>query len=82
MVATFPHQHAYRFTPENLEVSDYLQEGDVGFKKPKVRSFSQAQAPRRSLVNQTKKKRPSRRAPVDVELGEPEDAMLVDQPQQ
>jgi hypothetical protein len=23
---------------ENIEISDYLQEGDVGFKKPKVSS--------------------------------------------
>ncbi|EIW83719.1 SART-1-domain-containing protein [Coniophora puteana RWD-64-598 SS2] len=37
---------------KNLEMSDYLKEGDVGFKKPK-----------------TKKKRSSRRAPVDSELG-------------
>lgn len=25
---------------ENIEISDYLQEGDVGFKKPKVSSVS------------------------------------------
>ena len=28
----------YPFT-ENLETADYLQEGDVGFKKPKVIQF-------------------------------------------
>ncbi|EGN99241.1 hypothetical protein SERLA73DRAFT_108641 [Serpula lacrymans var. lacrymans S7.3] len=37
---------------KNLETADYLQEGDIGFKKPK-----------------TKKKRSSRRAPIDSELG-------------
>ncbi|KAG2074278.1 SART-1-domain-containing protein [Suillus decipiens] len=43
---------------KNLETRDYLQEGDVGFKKPK-----------------TKKKRPSRRAPVDDD----ENIMEVDE---
>ncbi|EAU85380.2 hypothetical protein CC1G_07074 [Coprinopsis cinerea okayama7 len=44
---------------KNLETADYLQEGDVGFKKPK-----------------TKKKRSSRRAPLDPEDGD--DKMDVD----
>ncbi|OAX39563.1 SART-1-domain-containing protein [Rhizopogon vinicolor AM-OR11-026] len=43
---------------KNLETYDYLQEGDVGFKKPK-----------------TKKKRSSRRAPIEVD----ENAIEVDQ---
>ncbi|KAH6913094.1 SART-1 family-domain-containing protein [Coprinopsis sp. MPI-PUGE-AT-0042] len=43
---------------KNLETQDYLQEGDVGFKKPK-----------------TKKKRPSRRAPTELDDG---DGMDVD----
>ncbi|KAF5367383.1 hypothetical protein D9758_003695 [Tetrapyrgos nigripes] len=45
---------------KNLETTDYLKEGDIGFKKPK-----------------TKKKRPSRRAPVEAEAVE--DEMDVDQ---
>ncbi|KAF8149955.1 SART-1 family-domain-containing protein [Crassisporium funariophilum] len=46
---------------KNIATADYLQEGDVGFKKPK-----------------TKKKRPSRRAPVEAEV--PDDNMDIDQP--
>lgn len=45
---------------KNLETTDYMTEGDVGFKKPK-----------------TKKKRPSRRAPVEPETAAEE--MDVDQ---
>ncbi|CAA7267035.1 unnamed protein product [Cyclocybe aegerita] len=45
---------------KNIETNDYIQEGEIGFKKPK-----------------TKKKRSSRRAPVDTELAE--DSMDVDQ---
>ncbi|KAG1781666.1 SART-1 family-domain-containing protein [Suillus placidus] len=43
---------------KNLETCDYLQEGDIGFKKPKI-----------------KKKRPSRRAPIDGD----ENVMEVDE---
>ncbi|PFH52974.1 hypothetical protein AMATHDRAFT_45880 [Amanita thiersii Skay4041] len=42
---------------KNLESSDYLKEGDIGFKKPKVFEF----------ILSTKKKRPSRRAPVGAD---------------
>lgn len=38
--ASKPTQHSERLgltlVTENIEISDYLQEGDVGFKKPKV----------------------------------------------
>ncbi len=65
---------------ENVEITDYLQEGDVGFKKPKVRTIHLLSS-FNLISNQTKKKRPSRRAPVDAELGEePDAAMAVDEP--
>ncbi|KAG9315349.1 SART-1 family-domain-containing protein [Chiua virens] len=49
---------------KNLEVHDYIRQGDVGFKKPKI-----------------KKKRNSRRVPIDNEIpgGEDTDQMEVDE---
>ena len=32
------HQETYSFfSTENMEIADYLQEGDIGFKKPKAK---------------------------------------------
>jgi U4/U6.U5 tri-snRNP-associated protein 1 len=62
---------------EIFATSDYLQEGDVGFKKPKVRCFSFTSQLQLNISTQTKKKRSSRRAP-DADAV-PTDQMDVDQ---
>ena len=60
-------------------MTDYLKEGDVGFKKPKVRILSYTLIPYLShLWSQTKKKRPSRRV-VEVDEEQAGDQMAVDE---
>jgi U4/U6.U5 tri-snRNP-associated protein 1 len=64
---------------ENIESSDYLQKGDVGFKKPKVR-FSSVY-PFTSDFGpfwQTKKKRPNRRLAEDSDIVPVGDQMEID----
>jgi hypothetical protein len=64
---------------ENIESSDYLQKGDVGFKKPKVRFFriytitSVSEPP-----YQTKKKRPTTRLAEDSDIAAVGDQMEID----
>ncbi|KIL67576.1 hypothetical protein M378DRAFT_185639 [Amanita muscaria Koide BX008] len=50
---------------KNLESSDYLREGDIGFKKPKVRAHRADELV--LILLKTKKKRPSRRKPADTD---------------
>ena len=70
--------HSYIFILiENIETADYIQEGDVGFKKPKV-NISPSWNTYFLLSLQAKKKRSSRRAPVESEPLD--DVMDVDQP--
>lgn len=70
---------------ENLEVADYVQVGDIGFKKPKVsfNPWNLCNHHSNFLFPQTKKKRPSRRVAEDPDLppvnGEDANAMEVDQ---
>ncbi|KAH9178180.1 SART-1-domain-containing protein [Lactarius sanguifluus] len=64
---------------KNIESSDYLQKGDVGFKKPKVRfsgiyTFTSDFGP----PHQTKKKRPTRRAAEDSDIIPVGDQMEID----
>jgi len=64
---------------ENIESSDYLQKGDVGFKKPKVRfSHIYTFTSDHGLPHQTKKKRPTRRAAEDSDVVLVGDQMNVD----
>lgn len=70
---------------ENLEVADYIQVGDIGFKKPKVsfNPWTLCDVHSDLPFPQTKKKRPSRRVAEDSDLGpvngEDANAMEVDQ---
>ena len=54
-----------------MEISDYLQEGDIGFKKPKVCNLYDSNSPP-LIVSQTKKKRPSRRVAEDSGIDNPQ----------
>jgi hypothetical protein len=64
---------------ENIESSDYLQKGDVGFKKPKVRFSSSFTFTSDSVPpHQTKKKRPTRRLAEDSDIVPVSDQMEID----
>jgi hypothetical protein len=69
------------FTAENIETDDYLKEGDVGFKKPRVREGAFDAESYSSFRVQTKKKRPLRRAPAqsDLDVLNGDDAMQLDE---
>jgi U4/U6.U5 tri-snRNP-associated protein 1 len=62
---------------ETFATSDYLQEGDIGFKKPKASHPLVFYSPSLNNITQTKKKRSSRRAPEADPV--PDDQMDVDQ---
>lgn len=69
---------------ENIESADYLKEGDVGFKKPKVCLFRYRLVTMNSLyvlgLSQTKKRRPSRRIVEDSAIPPVDgDQMQVDE---
>ena len=63
--------------PENIESSDYLQRGDAGFKKTKVRLFFIIAFVLFSLY-QAKKKRQTRRVAEDLDTIPVGDQMEID----
>lgn len=63
--------------PENIESSDYLQRGDTGFKKPKVRFFLSTPLCV-SHFHQAKKKRQTRRVAEDSDIIPVGDQMEID----
>jgi len=63
---------------ESFESSDYLQKGDAGFKKPKVRSSPSLRSSVFDRLHQTKKKRQTRRLVEDSDITPIGDQMEID----
>jgi U4/U6.U5 tri-snRNP-associated protein 1 len=72
------HELSLTGSSENIESSDYLQKGDSGFKKPKVRFFLLSPSRVSHPLQQTKKKRQSRRVAEDSDIIPIGDQMEID----